>query len=320
MAKYLRLSQASRVFVAGHRGLVGSAIVRRLEILGCGDLLVRNHSELDLREQEAVDHFFREHRPELVFLAAARVGGILANSTRPAEFLHDNLAIQTNVIHAAWTHGTKKLLLLGSSCIYPRLAPQPIREEYLLTGPLEVTNEAYAIAKIAGLKLATAYHAQYGFSAVSLMPTNLYGPGDNFDLESSHVLPAMIRRFHEAKILGATSVTLWGTGTPRREFLHVDDLANAACFLMENYNTPDLLKVGVGEDLTIAELAALVARVVGYSGRIVFDPSRPDGTPRKLLDVSRIHALGWYAQIPLERGIASTYEWYTAHASEGVSA
>ena len=310
----------SSIFVAGHRGLVGSAIVRRLEKIGCRSLLVRSRSELDLREQAAVDNFFREHRPEFVFLAAAKVGGILANATRPAEFLHDNLAIQTNVIQAAWEHGAKKLLFLGSSCIYPKLAPQPIKEEYLLTGPLEPTNEAYAIAKIAGLKLAAAYHAQYGFSAISLMPTNLYGPGDNFDLQTSHVLPAMIRRFHEAKISGAPSVTLWGTGTPRREFLHVDDLADAACFLMENYNSPDLLNVGVGEDLTIADLAALVARVVGYSGRVLFDASRPDGTPRKLLDVSRIHALGWHARIPLDHGIASTYEWYVAHAAQGVSA
>ncbi|MGA7792953.1 MAG: GDP-L-fucose synthase, partial [Candidatus Acidiferrales bacterium] len=283
--------------MAGHRGLVGAAIVRQLEALGCRNLLLRSHSELDLREQAAVDDFFHEHRPEFVFLAAAKVGGILANATHPAEFLRDNLAIQTNVIHASWVHGAKKLLFLGSSCIYPRLAPQPIKEEYLLTGPLEATNEAYAIAKIAGLKLATAYHAQYGFSAISLMPTNLYGPEDNFDLQSSHVLPAMMRRFHEAKISGLPSVTLWGTGMPRREFLHVDDLANAACFLMETYDEPDLVNVGVGEDLTIADLAALVARIVGYSGRIVFDSSRPDGTPRKLLDVSRIHALGWHAQI-----------------------
>ena len=320
MANHTARLQDSRVFVAGHRGLVGSAIVRRLETLGCGNLLVRSRSELDLRDQTAVDDFFREHRPEFVYLAAAKVGGILANASRPAEFLHDNLAIQTNVIHAAWTHGARKLLFLGSSCIYPKLAPQPIKEEYLLTGPLEATNEAYAIAKIAGLKLAAAYHAQYGFSAISLMPTNLYGPGDNFDLQTSHVLPAMIRRFHEAKISGAPSVTLWGTGTPWREFLHVDDLAHAACFLMENYDAPDLLNVGVGEDLTIADLAALVARIVGYSGRIVFDSSRPDGTPRKLLDVSRIHALGWHAQIPLEQGVASTYQWYVAHAAEGVSA
>jgi GDP-L-fucose synthase len=283
-------------------------------------LLVRARSELDLRNQQDVDRFFREEKPEVVFLAAARVGGILANSTWPADFLLDNLAIQTNVIHAAWTHGARKLLFLGSSCIYPRLAPQPIKEEYLLTGPLEATNEAYAIAKIAGLKLAAAYHAQYGFSTISLMPTNLYGPGDNFDLETSHVLPALIRRFHEAKICSSPSVTLWGTGTPRREFLYVDDLADAACFLMETYKSADPLNVGVGDDLTICELAALVARVVGYSGRIMFDSSRPDGTPRKLLDVSRLSALGWRARIPLGQGIASTYEWYLAHASESVSA
>jgi GDP-L-fucose synthase len=305
--------------VAGHGGLVGSAIVRRLEAVGCRNILVRTHSELDLRDQVPVNEFFREHRPEFVFLAAAKVGGILANSTRPAEFLHDNLAIQTNVIHAAWKHGVRKLLFLGSSCIYPRLAPQPIKEEYLLTGPLEPTNESYAIAKIAGLKLVATYRAQYGFSAISLMPTNLYGPEDNFDLESSHVLPAMIRRFHEAKTSGASEATLWGTGTPRREFLHVDDLADAACFLMENYDSPELLNVGVGEDLTIADLAVLVSRVVGYTGHVLFDPSRPDGTPRKLLDVSRIRALGWRAQIPLEQGIASTYEWYLTHSSEGVS-
>jgi GDP-L-fucose synthase len=282
-------------------------------------LLVQSHAELELCDQAAVKQFFLENQPEFVFLAAAKVGGILANSNHPAEFLYQNLAIQNNVIHSAWRHGAKKLLFLGSSCIYPRLAPQPIKEQYLLTGPLEPTNEAYAIAKIAGLKLASAYRAQYGFSTISLMPTNLYGPGDNFDLESAHVLPAMIRRFHEAKISDVPEVTLWGTGTPRREFLHVDDLANAACFLMENYDSPELLNVGVGKDLTIAELAVLVARVVGYSGRIVFDPSRPDGTPRKLLDVSRIHTLGWYAQIPFERGIASTYEWYLAHASACVS-
>jgi GDP-L-fucose synthase len=313
------LTPASRIFVAGHRGLVGSAIVRRLEQTGCRNLLLRNRAELDLRDQAAVTRFFAEHRPEFVFLAAAKVGGIMANATRPAEFLYENLAIQTNVIHSAWQHGARKLLFLGSSCIYPKLAPQPIREEYLLTGPLEPTNEAYAIAKIAGLKLAAAYRVQYGFPAISLMPTNLYGPGDNFDLETSHVLPALIRRFHEAKISGATEVTLWGTGTPRREFLHVDDLAYAACFLMETYDGREALNVGTGEDLAIVELAELVARAAGYSGRIRFDPSRPDGTPRKLLDVSRIHALGWKASISIEEGVASTYEWYCAHAAASVA-
>jgi GDP-L-fucose synthase len=320
MPELTRLSQASRVFVAGHRGLVGSAIVRCLEARGFRNVLVRSHADLDLCDQASVSKFFVEYRPEFVFLAAARVGGILANSTHPAEFLYDNLAIQTNVIHSAWMNGAKKLLFFGSSCIYPRLAPQPIKEEYLLTGSLEPTNEAYAVAKIAGLKLAAAYHAQYGFAAISLMPTNLYGPGDNFDRESSHVLPAMIHQFHEAKIAAAPEVTLWGTGTPRREFLHVDDLANAACFLMENYDAPDLLNVGVGKDLTIAELAALVARVIGYKGPVVFDRSHPDGTPRKLLDISRIHALGWHAQISLERGIESTYQWYLRHITEGVLA
>ena len=313
------MSSSSRIFVAGHRGLVGSAIVRGLEQRGYHNLLLATRAELDLRDQAAVSRFFLQRSPEFVFLAAAKVGGILANSTRPAEFLYDNLAIQTNVIDSAWRHGVRKLVFLGSSCIYPRMAPQPLKEEYLLTGPLEPTNEAYAIAKIAGLKLAAAYHEQYGFPAVSLMPTNLYGPGDNFDLETSHVLPALIRRFHEAKIGHSPSVTLWGTGTPRREFLHVDDLASAACFVMEHYQGGDLLNVGVGEDLSIAELAELVARVGDYSGEIRFDPSRPDGTPRKLLDVSRLQALGWQARIQLEDGVRSTYEWYRAHAPASVT-
>ena len=318
MAETQLLTPASRIFVAGHRGLVGSAIVRRLEETGCHNLLLRDRGELDLLDQAAVTRFFAEHRPEFVFLAAAKVGGIMANVTYPAEFIYENLAVQTNVIHSAWQHGTRKLLFLGSSCIYPKLAPQPIKEEYLLTAPLEPTNEAYAIAKIAGLKMATAYRAQYGFPAISLMPTNLYGPGDNFDLETSHVLPALIRRFHDAKISGAAEVTLWGTGTPRREFLHVDDLASAACFLMDTYDGRDALNVGTGEDLTIAELADLVARVTGYSGRVRFDPSRPDGMARKLLDVSRIHALGWKARIPMEEGVASAYGWYCAHAASSV--
>ena len=317
------LTPSSRIFVAGHRGLVGSAIVRHLEKRGYLNLILATRDDVDLRDQAAVSRFFARQRPEFVFLSAAKVGGILANSTHPAEFLYDNLAIQTNVIHAAWQNGAQKLVFLGSSCIYPQLAPQPIKEEYLLTGPLEPTNEAYAIAKIAGLKMAAAYREQYGFPAVSLMPTNLYGPFDNFDLETSHVLPALIRRFHEAKIWRSPSVTLWGTGTPRREFLHVDDLAAAACFVMENYagGPPlgNLLNVGTGEDLSIAELADMVARIVDYGGQIRFDPTRPDGTPRKLLDVSRIHSLGWRARISLERGIASTYEWYGANAAATVA-
>jgi GDP-L-fucose synthase len=300
----------SRIYVAGHRGLVGSAIVRHLRENGHANPLVASSGELDLRNQEAVNRFFATHRPEYVFLAAAKVGGILANATRPAEFLYDNLAIQTNVIDAAWRNGARKLLVLGSSCIYPKFAPQPIREESLLTGPLESTNEAYAIAKIAGLKMAQAYRAQYGFCAISLMPTNLYGPGDNFDLETSHVLPALIHRFHEAKISGTGEVVLWGTGTPRREFLHVDDLAAAAYFAMENYDGAEPLNTGTGEDLTIADLAGMVTRIVEYRGAIRFDPSKPDGTPRKLLDVSRFASLGWRARISLEDGISSTYAWY----------
>lgn len=319
-SKSVRLAPSSRIFVAGHRGLVGSAILRRLEALGCRNLLVATRSELDLRDQDAVTRFFTRNEPEFVFLAAAKVGGIMANATQPAQFLYDNLAIELNVTHAAWQHKVKKLLLLGSSCIYPKLARQPIKEEYLLTGPLEETNEAYAIAKIAGLKLAQAYRAQHGFPAIALMPTNLYGPGDNFDLESSHVLPAMIRRFHEARLTGAPAVTLWGTGTPRREFLHVDDLASAACFAMQHYDECQPLNVGVGKDLSIAELASLVARTTGYSGRIVFDSSRPDGTPRKLLDVSRLSALGWRPRIGLEEGINETYRWYCAHRAGAFAA
>lgn len=303
----------ARVYVAGHRGLVGSAILRRLRQAGHADLLTRTHAELDLREQAAVEAFFAAERPEYVFLAAAKVGGIQANDSYPAEFIHDNLAIQTSVIHAAWRHGVKKLLFLGSSCIYPRLAPQPIREDSLLTGPLEPTNEWYAIAKIAGLKQCQAYRRQYGFSAISLMPTNLYGPGDNFDLASSHVLPALIRKFHEARERGDPMVTVWGSGTPRREFLHVDDLADAALFLMQSYDDEAIVNVGVGEDLTIRALAELVREVVGYPGEIAYDTSKPDGTPRKLLDVHRLHALGWRARIPLREGIAGTYAWYLEH-------
>ena len=298
----------SRIYVAGHRGLAGSAIVRQLQQNGHRNLLLATSAELDLRDRTAVERFFSAHQPEYVFLAAAKVGGILANSQQPAEFLYDNLAIQTNVIHTAWQQRVRKLLFLGSSCIYPKFAPQPIREESLLTGPLEPTNEAYAIAKIAGIKLAQAYRTQYGFDAISLMPTNLYGTDDNFDLQTSHVLPALLRRFHEAHAAGLPEITLWGTGTPRREFLHVDDLAAAACFAMHHYHQPEPLNVGVGEDLTIAELAVIVAKVTGYTGRIAFDPTKPDGTPRKLLDVTRLSQLGWCAQIPLEAGIAATYQ------------
>ena len=304
----------SRIFVAGHRGLVGRAIRRRLEADGFANLILRTRDELDLCDRAQAEAFFRAERPEFVFLAAAKVGGILANSTYPAQFIHDNLAIALNVIDASYRAGAAKLLFLGSSCIYPKFAPQPIREEYLLTGELEPTNEPYAIAKIAGLKLAQAYRAEYGFNAISLMPTNLYGPGDNFDPRNSHVLPALLRRFHEAKIAGTPEVTIWGTGQARREFLHVDDLADAAVFLMSQWDRPELVNVGTGEDVTIAELAELVADIVGYSGRIRFDTSMPDGTPRKLLDISRILSLGWRPKIALADGIRSTYKWYCAQA------
>ena len=301
---------SGKIWVAGHRGLVGSAIVRRLQAEAGHDLLLATREELDLTDQAAVDAFVAEHRPQQVYLAAARVGGIYANDTLAAEFIRDNLAIQTNVIHSAWRHGVQKLCFLGSSCIYPRLAAQPMNEDALLTGPLEPTNQWYAIAKIAGVKMCQAYRRQYGFDAISLMPTNLYGPGDNFDPLHSHVLPALIRRFHEAREAGAESVTIWGTGTPRREFLHVDDLAQAAVFLMRTYSDEKIINVGVGEDISILELAQLIAEVVGFTGAILTDPSKPDGTPRKLLDVSRINALGWEAQIPLREGIEQTYEWF----------
>ncbi len=305
------VDENSRIFVAGHRGLVGSAIVRRLEAEGHRNLILAGRDALDLRVESAVEQFFARERPEFVFLAAAKVGGILANSSHPAEFLRDNLAIQTNVIHAAWKNGVRKLLFLGSSRIYPKFAPQPIREEYLLTGELEPTNAAYAVAKIAGIQMCQAYRKQYGFSAISLMPTNLYGPGDNFDLQSSHVLPALLRKFHEAAQAGTPEVLIWGTGThQRREFLHVDDLADAAVFLMRNYDSGEIVNVGTGQDLAIAELAHAIARITRYHGRLVFDPSKPDGTPRKLLDVSRLEGLGWKARIPLEAGIAGTYRWY----------
>jgi len=298
------------VFVAGHRGLVGSALVRRLRAAGLNKLLLREHGELDLTDQRAVAEFFATERPQYVLLAAARVGGILANNNYPADFLRENLAIQTNVIHSAWRNGVRKLLFLGSSCIYPRLAPQPILEEHLLTGPLEPTNEAYAIAKIAGLKMCQAYRRQYGFDAICAMPTNLYGPGDNFSVEDSHVLPALLRRFHEAKESGTGEVALWGSGQPRREFLYVDDLAEACLFLMQHYAHEQPINVGCGRDLTIAELATIIARVTGFSGRILYDASKPDGTPRKLLDTTRLTALGWTPRTELEAGIRATYEWF----------
>jgi GDP-L-fucose synthase len=304
------MTPESRIFVAGHRGLVGSAIVRRLQGAGFKNLILRARGELDLARQDAVRNFFADVRPEYVFLAAARVGGILANDTQPAQFLHENLEIQAHVIDSAYREGAKKLLFLGSSCIYPRSAPQPISEDCLLTGPLEPTNEWYAIAKIAGLKMCQAYRRQYAFDAIAVMPTNLYGPGDNFDLRSSHVLPALIRKFHEAKTSGATEVEVWGTGTPRREFLHVDDLADACLFLMQGYSSEQLINIGWGIDVSITELAALVARTVGYSGAVRFNTTMPDGTPRKLLDVTKIHALGWAARTPLDEGLVNTYQWF----------
>lgn len=307
------MSKSAKIFVAGHRGLVGSAIVRMLKQQGHAGLLLRTSEEVDLRDQSAVAHFFKEERPEYVFLAAARVGGIHANHSFPADFLRDNLQIQTNVIDSAYRNGTKKLLFLGSSCIYPKLAPQPMSEEVLLTGPLEPTNEWYAIAKIAGLKMCQAYRRQYGFNAISLMPTNLYGPGDNFDLQSSHVLPALIRKFHEAKTRGDREVVVWGTGTPRREFLHVDDLAEACLFLMNGYDGEGLLNVGWGDDISIRELAVLIADVVGFRGELSFDTTKPDGTPRKLLDTAKINALGWVPKIRLREGLVSSYGWFLSN-------
>jgi GDP-L-fucose synthase len=306
------MDNTASIFVAGHRGLVGSAIVRALERAGCRNLILRTRQELDLRDQRAAERFFQAERPEYIFLAAAQVGGILANSTRPADFIRDNLQIQTNVIDAAWRHGARKLLFLGSSCIYPKFASQPIREEELLAGPLEPTNDAYAIAKIAGIRMVRAYREQYAFPAISLMPTNLYGPGDDFDFQTAHAMPALIRRFHEAKMQSASQVIVWGTGTPRREFLHADDLADAAVLLMDRYDSPEIINVGAGDDITIRDLAESIQRVVGYRGALVFDPGKPDGTPRKLLDSSRIHALGWQPRISLEQGIRTTYEWYVS--------
>jgi GDP-L-fucose synthase len=302
--------EAAPILVAGSRGLVGAAICRKLIAEGFTNLLTPSRRELDLTDRIAVDKFFAAARPEYVFDAAARVGGILANQTRPAEFIFENLSIQINLIDSAYRHGVKKLEFLGSSCIYPRMAPQPLREDYLLTGPLEPTNEAYAVAKIAGIQMAQSYRRQYGFDAISLMPTNLYGPGDNFDLNNSHVLPALMRKLHDAKVQGAAEAVIWGTGSPLREFLHVDDLADAAVFLMRNYSSGDIVNVGTGEEISIRDVAEIVSRVVGFQGRLVHDTSKPDGMPRKRLDVSRIHALGWHHRVPIEDGIRQTYEWY----------
>lgn len=307
------MDQNAKIYVAGHRGLVGAAIMRRLQADGFENLIAATSRELDLRDQAAVRAFFAARKPDYVFMAAAKVGGILANDTYPAEFIYDNLMMEANVIDAAYRNGARKLLFLGSTCIYPKLAPQPLKEEYLLAGPLEPTNEWYAVAKIAGIKLCQAYQRQYGARFISAMPTNLYGPGDNFDLEKSHVMPALIRKFHEAKSAGAPTVTVWGTGAPRREFLHVDDCARACMFLMEHYEDSGIVNIGTGTDLPIGELAALIKRVVGYTGEIIFDTSKPDGTPRKLVDTGRITGLGWRPRIGLEEGVRDAYEWFLKH-------
>ncbi|AKB43003.1 MULTISPECIES: GDP-L-fucose synthase [Methanosarcina] len=307
------MDKNSKIYVAGHRGLVGSALKRRLESKGYSNLILRTHKELDLANQQEVNEFFEREKPEYVFLAAAKVGGILANNTYPAEFIYENLMIEANIIHASYRYGVKKLLFLGSSCIYPKLAPQPLKEEYLLTGPLEETNEAYAIAKIAGIRLCKHYNQQYGTNFISVMPTNLYGPNDNFDLETSHVMPALIRKFYEAKINNEPEVIVWGTGKPLREFMHVNDMADACVYLMENYDYSEIgefVNIGVGEDVTISELVELIREIVGFEGKIKYDTSKPDGTPRKLMDVSRLNKLGWKAKISLKEGIRETYEWY----------
>ena len=297
-----------KIYVAGHRGMVGSAIVRRLEKEGFNNIIARTSKELDLRDQQAVAAFFEDTKPDYVFLAAAKVGGIMANNTYRGQFIYENLMIQNNVIHHAHMNNTKKLMFLGSSCIYPKMAPQPLKEEYLLTGPLEPTNEPYAIAKIAGIEMCDAYRAQYGCNFVSVMPTNLYGPNDNYDLNTSHVLPAILRKMHEAKVNHHPEVVIWGTGTPKREFLHADDMADACFYLMQNYNEKGLVNIGVGEDISIAELAELIKKIVGFEGKLVFDASKPDGTPRKLMDVSKLHSYGWKARLGLEEGIAKVYE------------
>ena len=301
------MNKNDKIYVAGHRGMAGSAIMRKLDKQGFSNILTKTSSELDLRNQQSVNDFFENEKPAYVFIAAAKVGGIMANNTYKAEFLYDNLMIETNIIHAAYKNDVKKLLFLGSSCIYPKLAPQPLKEEYLLTGPLETTNEPYAIAKIAGIKLCEYYREQFGCNFISVMPTNLYGINDSYDLQNSHVLPALIRKFHTAKISAAPFVTLWGTGSPKREFLYSDDLANACLHLMQHYNEKQFLNIGTGEDLSIKELAGMIKKIVGYGGEIMWDTSKPDGTPRKLMDVSKAHSLGWKHEVSLEDGIKKTY-------------
>jgi GDP-L-fucose synthase len=313
------MDSKGKIYVAGHRGLVGSAIMRRLAAGGYANIVTRTHSELDLTNQSAVNIFFKDERPEYIFLAAAKVGGIYANKTYRSDFIYQNIMIEANIIHAAHRNGAKKLMFLGSSCIYPKHAPQPMKEEYLLTGLLEPTNEPYAIAKIAGIKMCGAYNDQYGTNFMSAMPTNLYGPGDNYDLKNSHVLPALIRKMHDAKIQGACEITVWGSGTPRREFLYSDDLADACVFLMERYNASDIgefVNIGVGEEVTIRQAAELIADVVGFQGQLVFDSSKPDGTPRKLLDVSRLQALGWKARTGFREGIAMAYADYLQNVAK----
>ncbi len=304
------MDKGAKIYVAGHAGLVGSAIVRELNKNGYNNIVTKTREELDLTRQDLVENFFTKEKPEYVFLAAAKVGGILANDTYSADFIRDNLIIETNIIDSTYKNGVKKLLFLGSACVYPKVTPQPIKEEYLLTGELEPTNKAYALAKIAGIVMCQSYNKQYGTNFISVMPTNLYGEGDNFDLQSSHVIPAMIRKFHEAKVKGEKEVILWGSGSPTREFLYVDDLASACVFLMNHYDDSEIINIGVGEDLSILELANVVKKVVGYEGQIVWDKSRPDGTPKRLLDVSKIKALGWKPEISLADGLRKTYEWY----------
>ena len=310
------MNKGAKIYVAGDRGLVGSAIVRHLMKSGYENIIGQSSDELDLTNQQAVDSYFVSEKPDYVFLAAGKVGGVLANDSYPADFIYKNLMIESNVINAAYESGVKKLLFLGSTCIYPKLAPQPLKEEYLLTGPLETTNEWYAVAKIAGIKMCQAYRKQHGCDFISAMPTNLYGPGDNFDLQSSHVLPALIRKFHEAKISDSPSVTMWGTGSPKREFCHVDDCAEACVFLMNEYSGNGIVNIGVGEDVSISDLGEMIKSIVGFQGNIEYDTSKPDGTPRKLVDVSKIHSLGWRANTSLEDGVAATYQWYLDNSTD----